>query len=273
LPARDADAAGGLRGLRVLAAGALRPAFDLLAHEQPGGLRLEYANGRDLADRIAAGEPADVFASVSVTHPRALYGAGIVDQPRPFAANRLVVAVPIASGARSCSVLVAPGTRVVIEAQGVPLGDYTRQLLALFDERAARDFSARALANVVAQERCVDDVAARLLDGDADAGVLYATDVAARSQRLRAIELPWGMAVAVTCVACAVETSPRRERASAWVQALLAPPAQTILMQAGFRALEGAASSGARSRGHMVANAARSLRPRHCEEVRRFSGR
>lgn len=220
--------------LRVFAAGSLRPAFEALAAAAPGTLGVEYDNARNLADRIRAGEPVDVFASASAAHPRALHDAGLVAHPRPFAANRLVVAVTAAHGPADVTVLAEPGTRVVIEVQGIPLGDYTRDLLAGLDEVHADGFAARVLDNVVEQVQTVDVLAARLLAGEADAGVLYATDVAARPGALRAIEVPERAAVDATCVACVVTATARAADASAWVDSLSAAPVRAILRRAGF---------------------------------------
>ena len=85
--------------------------------------------------------------------------------------------------------------------------DYPRVLLTRLDDITGDGFAARTFANVVDQVQTVDHVAARLLAGDADAAVLYATHVAARPGQLRAIDLPVGAAVAVTCVACVVTAS------------------------------------------------------------------
>jgi len=221
-------------GLRVFAAGSLRPAFELLGAADPGGPQFAYANARDLAERIERGERVDVFASASAEHPRALHAAGLVGEPRPFASNALVVAVPATSPAREPAVLAAPGTRVVIEVEGIPLGDYTRELLARLDELEGAEFAARVFANVVAQEQTVDHVAALLVAGEADAGVLYATDVAARPGELRVIALPAGAAVQVTCVACVVAASAQPAAAAAWVERLTAPATQAIMRRAGF---------------------------------------
>lgn len=220
--------------LRVFAAGSLRPAFERLVAASPDELEITYANARDLARRITAGECADVFASASEQHPRLLHDAGLVDEPRPFATNRVVVAVPHASPARDVAVLAAPGTRLVIEAAGIPLGDYTRALLARLERLAGAGFTQRALANVVVEEQLVDDVAARLLAGDADAAVLYATDVAARSPRLRAIEAPAAARVSATYVACATTSTSHKERAAAWVEELASPSTLAIMRNAGF---------------------------------------
>jgi len=220
--------------LRIFAAGSLRPAFELLDASSPDPLEITYANARDLAQRIAAGEPADVFASASEEHPRELHDAGLVDEPRAFATNRVVVAVADASPADDVSVLAEPGTRVVIEVAGIPLGDYTREFFDRLELIEDDGFAQRALANVVIEEQLVDAVAARLLAGDADAGVLYATDVAARSPRLRAIEVPAEARVSATYVGCVTTSSPRRERASTWVSALSGPATAAIMRSAGF---------------------------------------
>ncbi len=162
---------------------------------------MTYANARELARRIEAGEPADAFAAPGDAHALRLHAAGLLHEPRPFAANRLVVAVPCSSTARDASILADPATRVVIEIAGIPLGDFTRER-----------FDVSAL-NVVAQETLVDAVADRIVSGDADAGVLYATDVAARADRLRAIEISDSPAVTLY----AAGTNPRGD---AWVVTL-----------------------------------------------------
>ncbi len=222
------------RRLVVFAAGSLRPAFDVIAAGVAGGVELAYANARDLAERITAGETADVFASASPDDPQRLCAAGLVGEPRPFASNRLVVAVPAASAARDVGVLARPGARVVIEVEGIPLGDYTRALLGRLDALEGAGFADRVLANVVSEEQTVDHVAARLLAGEADAAVLYATDVIARPGALRAIEPPPGARVEATCVVCVVSATVDRRRAVAWVDGLATPTGRAIMRRAGF---------------------------------------
>jgi molybdate transport system substrate-binding protein len=220
-------------GLRVFAAGSLKPAFDVLA-KAAGSIQLDYANARDLEQRIVAGAPADVLASASAEHPGLLHAAGLADAPVAFATNRLVVAVPAQSAARDVDVLAAPDTRVVIEVEGIPLGGYTRELLRGLDQIVGAGYAEAVMANVVAQEQTVDAVAALLVAGAGDAAVLYATDVAARPGLLRAIELPPGASVPVTCVACVIKASAQHARATAWVAGLTAPAASATLQAAGF---------------------------------------
>ena len=226
--------AGPAAVLRVFAAGSLKPAFDVLAAASPGTLQFDYANARDLAQRIVAGEPADVFASASPEHPAALAARGLVGEPHAFASNRLVIAVPRASAATDPSVLAARGTRVVIEVEGIPLGDYTRELLRRLDATIGNGYASAALANVVAEEQTVFAVAARLVSGEADAAVLYATDVVARPTELRAIEVPVGAEVPATCVACVAAASRQLREATEWVAQLTGAGPQETLREAGF---------------------------------------
>ncbi|WP_037502466.1 molybdate ABC transporter substrate-binding protein, partial [Solirubrobacter soli] len=191
--------------MRVFAAGSLRPAFE--------GLEAEFVfdNARELAARIEAGEPADVFCSASPAHPRRLHELGLVREPVAFASNRLVIAVRHEVG-----VFDLDTARFAIEVEGVPLGDYTRELFK----------TVPVLPEQIAfQETVVDAVAERVLNGDADAGILYATDVDFRP-RLRAIEVqPAVRAVYVAAVAS------EHPEAQPFVDSLLGHPA---LRRAGF---------------------------------------
>lgn len=222
--------------LRVFAAGSLRPAFDALAAHSPTEIALTYANARQLADRIADGARADVFASASAADPRRLRRAGLAGAALPIAGNEVVVAVAAASTAADASVLAAPAARVVIEIAGIPLGDYTRTLLDRLEAIHGAGFARRALANVVAEKQLVDDVAAALLCGDADAGVLYASDVVARAPRLRAIAPPPAAAVRASYVACVTTAAGDRDRAAAWIAWLTEPAARATMRRAGFGA-------------------------------------
>jgi molybdate transport system substrate-binding protein len=222
--------------LKVLAAGSLRAPFDTLAAEwrraSASAVEVSYDNARALARRIEAGEPTDVFASASPVEPATLHAAGLVDEPRPFAANCLVVAVPAGSEATDARILARPGVRVVIEVEGIPLGDYTRILLDRLDECYEPGFGRAVLTNVVSQEQTVTAVVERLTRGEADAAVLYDTDVAAASDRLRAIRVP--VAVRGTYVIATVRDGPAPRAAAAWLALLAGPKGRSVLRAAGF---------------------------------------
>jgi molybdate transport system substrate-binding protein len=220
--------------LRVFAAGSLRAAFDALAEHWPGLVDIRYANAGVLAEAILAGEPADVFASASPHEPERLAGLGIAGAGWPFASNRLVVAVPAASRIVDVGALAEPGTRIVIEIAGVPLGDYTRELLDGLGGMYGCDYAQGVLDNIVAQRDSVDTVSAAVYDGEADAAILYATDVAASGGRLRAIEPPHEAAVPATYVVCALRAAAQPADAAVWIDLTLGPLGQRALRATGF---------------------------------------
>jgi molybdate transport system substrate-binding protein len=220
--------------LRIFAAGSLRPAFDVLAELWPEPVELRYANALVLAEAILAGEPADVFASASPHEPARLAGLGIAEPARAFARNHLVVAVPADSAIDSVAALAEPGTRVVLEVPGIPLGDYTRELLDRLDEVLGGGYRERVLANLVVEGDNVFVVAGHLTAGDADAGILYVTDVAASGGRLRPIEPPDDAAVRATYVDCALRDAPRPDAARAWLDMTHGDIGQRALRQASF---------------------------------------
>ena len=224
--------------LNVFAAGSQQASIESLAAEwrrrRPLAVAVSYANARDLAQRIVDGEPADVFASASPEHPAALHARGLLDEPRPFATNRLVVAVRSDSDARDARVLAQSGSRVVIEVQGVPLGDYTRILVERLEELFGRGFARAVSGNVVSEEQTVGAVIDRLCSGQADVAVLYSTDVPPISGDVRAIEVPSGAAVQGTYVIATVRAGRQPDAANAWVDLIQGPMGEQVLRAAGF---------------------------------------
>lgn len=235
------------RPLRVFAAGSLRPAFEPSltgpSAWPDGPVVFRYANARDLAHAIERGELADVFASASSTDPARLEASGRLARVVPFARNRVVIGVPAEGPSRIEDVadLGRPGTRVVIEIAGVPLGEYTREALG----RLGRpDLAEAILGNVVSQEVDVASVVARLTDGSADAGFVYRTDVLASEGRLSTIELPPEARVEATYWVGLVRGFDRGAQARSWQDWLLGPTGRGLLEAAGFDAVEPVLASG-----------------------------
>ena len=88
-----------------------------------------FAGSNQLAFQIEQGAPADVFASASPSYTQALYRKGLVERPRTFASNALVLAVPRSNpaGLRSVFDLRDKNVRLVVGSAAVPIGEYTRQ--------------------------------------------------------------------------------------------------------------------------------------------------
>ena len=164
--------------LDVFAASSLR---DVLTHVDDGP-RYTFAGSDELAAQIRDGAGADLFLSASERVAEELRATGAVREPVVFASNRLVVAVPRDNpgGVESLDDLARPGLKLVLAGDGVPVGEYARRLLAAADLDAAHD-------NVVSLEQDVKGVLGKVALGEADAGIVYATDVRAAGDDVRAL--------------------------------------------------------------------------------------
>jgi molybdate transport system substrate-binding protein len=141
-----------------------------------------FAGSSTLATQIAEGGPAGVFASANAAQMAVAFESGrMTGEPRTFARNRLTVIVPADNPANIISLrdLANPGVILVLAVPGVPVRDYTDTMLDRMAASAAYgpDYRAAVLANLASEEPDVRQVAARVALGEADAGIVYASDV------------------------------------------------------------------------------------------------
>jgi molybdate transport system substrate-binding protein len=218
--------------LRVSAAASLKHAFTSYGDGlKTAQARFSFAGSDELAAQIRAGARPDVFAAANAKLPDALYADGLVEKPVAFARNRVVLAVP-ASGAtvKGLEDLTSRGVAIAMGAPSVPVGSYTRKVLAGLPE-AQRS---AILANVRSNEPDVAGVVGKLSLGAVDAGFVYVTDVKAAGGRLRAIELPARLQPEVVYEAAVVEGTEHPEAARAFLRGLLTSAGRRALADAGF---------------------------------------
>ena len=223
---------GGKPKLVVSAASSMKEALTACANNySAASLRLQFAGSDELAAQIRHGVPVDVFAAANTALPDVLAHEGKLEQPVTFASNRLVLAVP-AAGAKVGSLddLDRSGVTLVIGAEGVPVGDYTRKVLGKLGSQK----SEAVLANVRSNEPDVKGVVGKLTQGAADAGFVYDSDVEATGGRLKAIALPARLDPKATYAAGVVKASRQRDAAEAFVDDLLAGGCHDALLAAGF---------------------------------------
>jgi molybdate transport system substrate-binding protein len=225
LPACGGGAVGDEEPLTVYAAASLAEVFP----EIDPAPRYSFAGSDELATQIREGAPADVYAAASSKYPQELYDEGLVEEPVTFASNRLVLIVPRGNPAAVESVedLLEPETRLVIAAEGVPVGDYTRTVLETLDLTAALD-------NVVSNEDGVKGVAAKVALGEADAGFVYATDVTPVEDDVLSFELPDDAQPPIEYQVAVVADSTDADAAAAFVDLLGSPRGREALERAGF---------------------------------------
>jgi molybdate transport system substrate-binding protein len=214
--------------LTVSAAASLKTAF-LMYH---GGNHYSFAGSDMLAAQIKGGARPDVYAAANTKLPQQLYAAGLLDKPVVFAGNRLVLAVPAKGAAKvkSLADLAKPGTTIAAGSPSVPVGSYTRQVLA----RLPKPQSKKILANIRSSEPDVSGVVGKIAQGAVDAGFVYATDVKAAGGRLTAIQLPASLQPRVAYAAAVVKGSKLHHKASGFIKGLLTGKGASALSAAGF---------------------------------------
>lgn len=201
---------GGGQTVRVSAAASLREALGACDTRIPGlRVRAEFGGSDELAARIRQGVEPDVLAAANMAVPAALAADGLARPPVAFATNSLVLAAPRSSTLRSLADLARrPSLRLAIGSPSVPVGAYTRDVLA----RLPADRRRIVLGEVRTEEPDVKGIVGKLLAGVVDAGFVYRTDVRATDGRLRALPLPRSVAPAVLYGVSIVRDGPAARR-------------------------------------------------------------
>ncbi|MFH1186461.1 MAG: molybdate ABC transporter substrate-binding protein [Chloroflexota bacterium] len=228
--------------LTVFAASSLTDAFTEIeaAFEaaNPGvEVVFSFSGSQMLRRQIDAGASADVFASANMEEMDALVGAGLVspDAPRVFLTNQLAVILPASNpaGLHDLPDLARPGLKLVLAAEDVPIGSYTRRVLEMMNRPFGADFNRRVLANVVSNEDNVKQVVAKVLLGEADAGIVYSSDADAAAG-LRTIEIPPDLNVIAEYPIAVLASSTHAALAQRFVEWVLSPAGQAVLQAWGF---------------------------------------
>ena len=231
--------------LNVFAAASLTEAFRELGRmleAQHAGLTVQFnfAGSQQLALQIEQGAPADVFASADQRWMNEVTQQGEVEGDAPiFARNRLVVIVPRTNPARIKALpdLVRRGTKIVMAAEAVPVGQYSREALAkLASAKGYPDrYDRRVLANVVSQEENVKSVVSKIQLGEADAGFVYRSDVTPGVARyVTVIDIPEESNVMAEYPIAVLKSAPNPEAARRFVELVRSDAGQRVLQQHGL---------------------------------------
>lgn len=227
----EGDALSG--DLTIFAAASLAVAFDDLAvefealHSEVDIRPISYDGSSVLATQLIEGAPADVFASADERTMTAVVDAGAASDPALFASNTLVVITPAdnPAGISELADLADPDATVVLCADEVPCGAASQTLLGYGDVHVVAD----------SLEQNVTAVLTKVASGEADAGIVYATD--ARGRDDVASFVPQGAESVVNHYPIAATDAARNPAvATAFVDFVLSDAGQSVLATAGFGA-------------------------------------
>ena len=229
------DDSGGSSGaasageLKVFAAASLTAAFTRIGEQYAaanGGdkVTFNFAGSQALATQIQQGAPADVFASADLANMDKV--RDLVATPQNFASNRLAIVVEQGNpkGVRALDSLAASDLKVVLAAGGVPAGRYAKQVL----DRAG------VKVTPVSQEDNVKAVVAKVSLGEADAGIVYVTDVAAGGARVEGVDIPREQNVVATYPIATVKAGKAQDAAQAFMDLVLSGQGHQVLHRYGF---------------------------------------
>ena len=230
--------------LTVFAAASLTDAFKEMGlafeAEKSVPVAFNFGASSQLRTQLQQGAAADVFASADQAQMDAARADGSIAGPDvPFARNRLVVIVPKENPARieSAAELARPGVRFVTAAPEVPIGAYTQSMFEAMSRIDAfgSDFKDRANANVVSREPNVRQAVAKVQLGEADAAVVYLSDVTPQAAPdLTTIPIPDDVNTLATYPIALVAHGPQPELGRAFVELVTGPVGRAILQTRGF---------------------------------------
>ncbi|MEO8294649.1 MAG: molybdate ABC transporter substrate-binding protein [Gemmatimonadota bacterium] len=232
--------------ITVFAAASLTEAFQDIGQEfaqRNAGIAVQFnfAGSQQLAAQLEQGAAADLFASADQRWMTWVVERSLVEgRPRVFARNQLVVIIPRTNSARIQNLpgLARKGLKLVLAAEAVPAGKYTRDMLQNLSSLPGygEDFARRVVSNVVSNEETVRGVVAKVQLGEADAGIVYRTDVTSDVSRfISVLEIPEAQNVVAAYPVALVRGSRHAAEAKALLDYIVSTEGQAILRRHGFQ--------------------------------------
>jgi molybdate transport system substrate-binding protein len=228
------DAAPAITGnATIFAAASLTESFNQIGEAfekaHPGtDLTFSFGSSGTLATQIVeGGGVADVFASADDANMKKVSDAQLLEgAPRVFARNRLQIAVAPGNPEKIMGLadLAKPGLKVVLAASTVPVGRYGQQALD----------KAKVTAKPVSQEADVKAVLQKVALGEADAGIVYQTDVKSSAGKVDGVDIPDDVNVVATYPVGMVSKAKNPALAEAFVDTVLSDDGRKVLTDHGF---------------------------------------
>ena len=218
--------------LTVLAAASLTAAFNKIGddvHKKDPGVdvKFSFAGSPTLVTQIQEGAPADIFAAADEANMRKVAAGGFnIDTPAVFAHNKLEIAVQAGNPKHiaSLSDLANPAIKVAVCAPGVPCGTYSTTTFG----------KAGITVKPVTQEQDVKSVLTKVGLGEADAGIVYVTDVKAGGSQVEGVTIPDNLNTTAQYPIVELKTTRNDAAAKAFIDYVVGTAGQRTLASFGF---------------------------------------
>jgi len=223
--------------LTIFAASSLQPAFGKIGNQFQANevkaqghvvnaLSFVFAGSQMLTQQLGEGAAADIFASADIAHMTQVNAGGLVaSPPRVFAHNRLEIAVARGNpkGIHTLADLARSGLVVVLADPSVPAGKYAAQALK----------TAGVTVKPASLEQQVTGVLSKVAFGEADAGIVYVSDIIT-SRQVDGVAIPNDQNVIAEYPIAVLNTGHNQAAAKDFVDFVLSADGQSLLKAAGF---------------------------------------
>lgn len=215
---------------------------------------LNLASSNSLREQIFNGQMCDVFASASIADMDILRHEGLIFQnrSRTFAHNYIAIATPADNPAKLQGLedLVKRKVRIILADFKTPLGNYTSQVLSkiesswgdrdsqYYQKPAMEKYKAKVLANVIAYESNAQQVVTKVMNGLADAGFVYLSDVAVKGVKLQAIAIPPELNVKTSYQIAVLSNAPQFHLATELLDYVFSDDSRQLIKTWGFTDVE-----------------------------------
>jgi molybdate transport system substrate-binding protein len=226
--------------LSVFAAASLRGPFTVLGEEfhksNPNVVvSFNFAGTQELRTQLEHGAKADVFASADQKHMNELVKAGQVQSPTVFINNEPVIVVSKESAQLVKSIADLPSLeRIVLGVPDVPIGRYSIQILDRASTVYGADFRKQVEAKVRSRELNVKQVLAKVTLGEAQAGIVYRSDVLSQQDKVSIVAIDSKVNVIAEYPIALVAASTIKDAGQRFVTFVLSKDGQRELSKAGF---------------------------------------
>lgn len=230
-PSAQPSAAASGRTLTVFAAASLKGSFtkiaDAFAADHPGTkITYNFDGSSALVDQLKGGASADVFASADEANMKKAADASLISgTPKIFATNVLTLVVAPGNPKHITGLDSSlASAKLVVCAHGVPCGSAFATL----------EKNLGVTLKPVSEEQKVTDVLGKVISGEADAGVVYATDAKGAADKVTTVGIPGADKVINRYPIAATAVSKQADLAAAFIDFVASAKGQDVLASGGF---------------------------------------